>query len=106
MQGITESYNGYEGATKGRRICLPIEAEQRAIFFACNARKRGFSIAFVPLDVLKVMKEEECTILKNDGSLVSYVGFRVQHDNARRPMKGAIRYHPEVVLIVIFVLIR
>ena len=50
--------------------------------------------------------QEECTILKNDGSLVSYVGFRVQHDNARGPMKGAICYHPEVILIVIFVLIR
>lgn len=48
----------------------------------------------------------ECTIPKDDGSLVSYVGFRVQHDNARGPMKGGIRYHPEVILIVIFVLIR
>ena len=38
----------------------------------------------------------ECTIPKDDGSLVSYVGFRVQHDNARGPMKGGIRYHPEV----------
>lgn len=38
----------------------------------------------------------ECTIPKDDGSLVSYIGFRVQHDNARGPMKGGIRYHPEV----------
>lgn len=41
----------------------------------------------------------ECTIPKDDGSLVSYVGFRVQHDNARGPMKGGIRYHPEVSLV-------
>ncbi|KAK4385211.1 Glutamate dehydrogenase A [Sesamum angolense] len=33
---------------------------------------------------------------KDDGTLVSYVGFRVQHDNSRGPMKGGIRYHPEV----------
>ena len=33
---------------------------------------------------------------KDDGSLASFVGFRVQHDNARGPMKGGIRYHPEV----------
>lgn len=39
----------------------------------------------------------ECTIPKDDGTLVSYVGFRVQHDNARGPMKGGIRYHPEVI---------
>ncbi|KAF2299165.1 hypothetical protein GH714_030870 [Hevea brasiliensis] len=38
----------------------------------------------------------ECTIPKDDGSLVSYVGFRIQHDNARGPMKGGIRYHPEI----------
>lgn len=38
----------------------------------------------------------ECTIPKDDGTLVSYIGFRVQHDNARGPMKGGIRYHPEV----------
>lgn len=38
----------------------------------------------------------ECTIPRDDGSLSSYVGFRVQHDNARGPMKGGIRYHPEV----------
>ncbi|XXG71809.1 hypothetical protein AAC387_Pa07g1049 [Persea americana] len=77
MQGITESYNGYEGATKGRRICLPIEAEQRAIFFACNARKRGFSIAFVPLDVLKVMKENlwPFSIRKTDGDLKASDGL-------------------------------
>lgn len=38
----------------------------------------------------------ECTIPKDDGTLASYIGFRVQHDNARGPMKGGIRYHPEV----------
>lgn len=38
----------------------------------------------------------ECTIPKDDGTLVSYIGFRVQHDNARGPMKGGIRFHPEV----------
>lgn len=38
----------------------------------------------------------ECTIPKDDGTIASFVGFRVQHDNARGPMKGGIRYHPEV----------
>lgn len=41
----------------------------------------------------------ECTIPKDDGTLASYVGFRVQHDNARGPMKGGIRYHPEVIFL-------
>lgn len=48
----------------------------------------------IPFREIKV----ECTIPKDDGTLVSYVGFRVQHDNARGPMKGGIRYHPEVDL--------
>jgi glutamate dehydrogenase (NAD(P)+) len=38
----------------------------------------------------------ECTMTRDDGSLVTYVGFRVQHDNARGPMKGGIRYHSQV----------
>ncbi|KAG6426994.1 hypothetical protein SASPL_111233 [Salvia splendens] len=46
----------------------------------------------IPFREIKV----ECTIPKDDGSLASFVGFRVQHDNARCPMKGGIRYHPEV----------
>ncbi|KAL6530359.1 hypothetical protein OROHE_014712 [Orobanche hederae] len=46
----------------------------------------------IPFREIKV----ECTIPRDDGTLVSYIGFRVQHDNARGPMKGGIRYHPEV----------
>ncbi|KAL2966793.1 hypothetical protein AAZX31_16G138300 [Glycine max] len=46
----------------------------------------------IPFREIKV----ECTIPKDDGSLATFVGFRIQHDNARGPMKGGIRYHPEV----------
>ncbi|KAG8071652.1 hypothetical protein GUJ93_ZPchr0006g42723 [Zizania palustris] len=46
----------------------------------------------IPFREIKV----ECTIPKDDGTLATFVGFRVQHDNARGPMKGGIRYHPEV----------
>jgi len=38
----------------------------------------------------------ECTIVRDDGAIATYSGFRVQHDNSRGPMKGGIRYHPEV----------
>ncbi|KAJ1394473.1 Glutamate/phenylalanine/leucine/valine dehydrogenase, dimerization domain [Sesbania bispinosa] len=44
------------------------------------------------------MTKVECTIPKDDGILQSYVLFRVQHDNARGPMKGGIRYHPEAFM--------
>lgn len=38
----------------------------------------------------------ECTIVRDDDSIATYVGYRVQHDNSRGPMKGGIRFHPEV----------
>lgn len=34
----------------------------------------------------------------DNGELVTLIGYRVQHDNARGPMKGGLRYHPEVDL--------
>lgn len=34
----------------------------------------------------------------DSGELQSFIGYRVQHDNARGPMKGGLRYHPQVDL--------
>ena len=34
----------------------------------------------------------------DDGQLVTLIGYRVQHDNARGPFKGGLRYHPDVDL--------
>lgn len=34
----------------------------------------------------------------DDGRVETYLGYRVQHDNSRGPMKGGLRYHPEVNL--------
>jgi glutamate dehydrogenase (NAD(P)+) len=48
---------------------------------------------------LKTPKREvkvECTFELDDGSTATYVCYRVQHDDARGPMKGGIRYHPAV----------
>ena len=36
----------------------------------------------------------ECGFARDDGSLATHVGYRIQHDNNRGPMKGGIRYHP------------
>jgi glutamate dehydrogenase (NAD(P)+) len=38
----------------------------------------------------------ECTIPLDDGTTATYVGYRVQHDDSRGPMKGGIRFHPDV----------
>jgi glutamate dehydrogenase (NAD(P)+) len=34
----------------------------------------------------------------DDGPLKVFVGYRVQHNNTRGPMKGGIRYHPQIDL--------
>src|SRR5271170_7119641 len=38
----------------------------------------------------------ECVIELDSGELATFTGFRVQHDNSRGPMKGGLRYHPQV----------
>ncbi len=38
------------------------------------------------------------TIERDDGRIANYLGFRVQHNHSRGPMKGGLRYHPEVDL--------
>ncbi|HLJ09877.1 MAG TPA: Glu/Leu/Phe/Val dehydrogenase dimerization domain-containing protein [Planctomycetaceae bacterium] len=32
----------------------------------------------------------------DNGEIGTFIGYRVQHDDARGPMKGGLRYHPEV----------
>ena len=34
----------------------------------------------------------------DNGELETFIGYRVQHDNSRGPMKGGFRYHPDVDL--------
>jgi glutamate dehydrogenase (NAD(P)+) len=38
----------------------------------------------------------EINVPRADGTIGTYLGYRVQHDNARGPFKGGIRYHHEV----------
>jgi glutamate dehydrogenase (NAD(P)+) len=38
----------------------------------------------------------EVTIEMDAGKIGNFIGYRVQHDNARGPFKGGLRYHPHV----------
>lgn len=38
----------------------------------------------------------ECTIEMDNHELASFIGYRIQHDNSRGPMKGGLRFHPDV----------
>lgn len=40
----------------------------------------------------------EMPVVMDDGSLKMFKGYRVQHNNARGPYKGGLRYHPDVHL--------
>jgi len=49
-------------------------------------------ILVTPRRVVKV----EVVTEADDGSLLHHIGFRVQHNNARGPFKGGLRYHPSM----------
>ena len=72
-------------------------SEAQALYFDRAAKLLGlderqrFSL-LTPYREIKV----ECPLVRDDGSLATFLGFRVQHDNSRGPMKGGIRYHPQV----------
>lgn len=36
--------------------------------------------------------------VEDEGEIKTYIGYRVQHDDSRGPMKGGLRYHPAVDL--------
>ena len=75
---------------------------------ASEAVKHYFDKAADKLDVHDEMRQLMFTpkreiqvqipVEMDDGSLNTYFGYRVQHDNSRGPMKGGLRYHHEVDL--------
>src|SRR6476659_2879837 len=38
----------------------------------------------------------ECNIRLDNAKIGTFTGYRVQHDNARGPFKGGLRFHPHV----------
>ncbi len=53
------------------------------------------------IEILKRPKREltvNFPVRMDDGRVKNYVGYRVQHNSARGPCKGGIRYHPNVSL--------
>lgn len=60
---------------------------------------RGLGIGPHLETVLIAPKREvkvECTIELDNHELATFVGYRIQHDNSRGPMKGGLRFHPDV----------
>jgi len=57
-----------------------------------NLEPKMREILLTPRRIVKV----EIVTEGDDGNLKHHIGFRVQHNNARGPMKGGLRYHPSV----------
>lgn len=71
--------------------------EATKYYFSKAARNLGIgqrieSVLINPKREIKV----ECNVELDNGELATFTGFRIQHDNSRGPMKGGLRYHPEV----------
>jgi glutamate dehydrogenase (NAD(P)+) len=49
-------------------------------------------ILLTPFRVVKV----ELVVESDKGELLNFLGYRVQHNRARGPLKGGLRYHPSV----------
>jgi glutamate dehydrogenase (NAD(P)+) len=66
-------------------------------YFHRAARLMGLSknmqtLLLVPEREVKV----QVAIERDNGEISTFLGYRVQHDEARGPMKGGLRFHPEV----------
>lgn len=72
-------------------------AEATSFFFKRAARtmdigERIETLLATPLREVKVQLAVEL----DSGEIRTFVGYRIQHDNARGPMKGGLRFHPDV----------
>jgi glutamate dehydrogenase (NAD(P)+) len=82
------------------------EADRRLTpFQAVNLQfERAADLLGLPEDLRVALKTPyrevmvELPLRCRDGTIRTFTGYRVQHDNARGPMKGGIRYHPRVDL--------
>src|SRR3954462_12717117 len=73
--------------------------EAAQLYFNRAADKLDLSPAVRRLMITpKSEVQVEIPVEMEDGRLETYNGYRVQHDDSRGPMKGGLRYHPEVDL--------
>ena len=72
-------------------------SEATNLYFERAAERIGLGASMTRR--LRIPKREvkvECAFELDDGTTATYICYRIQHDDARGPMKGGIRYHPAV----------
>lgn len=75
----------------------PLEASRLYFERAANLMDLNDSMR----QLLLIPKREvqvQIPVEMDSGNLQTFIGYRVQHDNSRGPMKGGFRYHPDVDL--------
>ena len=66
-------------------------------FLDAACERLGYSRSITSLLALAALEiKVEIPIVRDNGELAIFSGYRVQHQNARGPCKGGLRYHPEV----------
>jgi len=76
-----------------------MSADATRIYFDRAADRLDLSDAMRRL-LLTAKREVQVQIAVelDSGEIATFIGYRVQHNNARGPMKGGLRYHPQVDL--------
>ncbi len=76
------------------RACDTTNVFLARAFKVLRINDRYETLLWTPSRELRV----ELVIELDDGSIGNFIGYRIQHDNARGPFKGGLRYHPDVDL--------
>lgn len=88
------------------RVGLPSSPNWRVSVSSFATADRYFQQAADVMDLSANMRKLLTTPLRevkvqialemDDGQIGTFIGYRIQHDKARGPMKGGLRYHPQV----------
>jgi glutamate dehydrogenase (NAD(P)+) len=95
-QAVEETKKGSRGPRPGDRPTVS-DYEIATYYFDLACDRLG-----LPDDAREVMRTPyreisvQIPVRMTDGQMRVYTGYRVQHNGARGPYKGGVRYHPEV----------
>ncbi|MBI4418667.1 MAG: glutamate dehydrogenase [Ignavibacteriales bacterium] len=84
-------------SSASRKDFSPFEIAMHNVDIAARTIKLNGDIVTLIKNPDRELKVE-LPLMREDGTLQVFTGYRVQHNNARGPFKGGIRYHHEVDL--------
>ncbi|MBJ7330079.1 MAG: Glu/Leu/Phe/Val dehydrogenase [Solirubrobacteraceae bacterium] len=82
----------------------PASSPHSVVEFHLDAAASRLKLPEATVELLRSSEREvqvQLPVERTDGSISVYTGYRVQHNAARGPFKGGIRFHPDVDLEVV-----